>query len=233
MCPLPPALWDLGSLAIKKKLAATASAPAAHPSKKPSGAHALPVPLLPHPSPTDGCALVHPVEGAGGQGGNHTEKARLRPSPKHIVTFQRFFFPSPPQPWVLPVAITLSHNNEFPSRSSSADIIRGCRAQTGEKRRWGGGAAGTRTCVHLPSIAESSLAAPPWIYRLRTPGPRTAPASPVAAIIVWPRPGRAICLARRAAPLSLLPKPGSGAVPNAHPPSPLCNKPTRTPPLAA
>lgn len=66
------------------------------------------------------------------------------------------------------------------------------------------------------------------IYRLRTPRPRTAPASPAAAIIVWPRPGRAICSARRAAPLP--PQARLRAVPNAHPPSPLCNKPTRTPP---
>ena len=58
------------------------------------------------------------------------------------------------------------------------------------------------------------------IYRLRTPGPRTAPASPAAAIIVWPRPGRAICSARRAAPLP--PQTRLRAVPNAHPPSPLC-----------
>ena len=58
------------------------------------------------------------------------------------------------------------------------------------------------------------------IYRLRTPSPRAATASPAAAIIVWPRLGRAICSARRAAPLP--PRARLRAVPNAHPPSPLC-----------
>lgn len=57
-------------------------------------------------------------------------------------------------------------------------------------------------------------------YKLTTPGPRTAPTPPAAAIIVWPRPGRAICSARRAAPLP--PRARLCAVPNAHPPSPLC-----------
>lgn len=58
------------------------------------------------------------------------------------------------------------------------------------------------------------------IYELRTPGPVRAPAPPGSGIIVWPGPGRAICSARRAAPLP--PRAGLGAVPSAHPPGPLC-----------
>lgn len=81
---MPPrsARWDFGSLALKKKLAATASAPAAHPLK-PSGAHApSPVRLLPHPSPADGCALVHPVEaGVPVAKEETTEKARPQTQP--------------------------------------------------------------------------------------------------------------------------------------------------------
>lgn len=78
-----------------------------------------------------------------------------------------------------------------------------------------------RTCgsslKHRKFIAQKFFLA---IYKPTTPGPRTAPTPPAAAIIVWPRPGRAICSARRAAPLP--PRARLGAVPKAHPPSPLC-----------
>lgn len=60
----------------------------------------------------------------------------------------------------------------------------------------------------------------PRDLRTNNSRPQTAPTPPAAAIIVWPRPGPAICSARRAAPLP--PRAGLRAVPNAHPPSPLC-----------
>lgn len=58
------------------------------------------------------------------------------------------------------------------------------------------------------------------IYKLITGGCRTARTPPATAIIVWPRPDRAICSSRRAAPLP--PRSCLGVVPNAHPSSLLC-----------
>lgn len=49
------------------------------------------------------------------------------------------------------------------------------------------------------------------LYKLSTPSPVSAPAPPANGIIVWPGPGRAICSARRAAPLP--PEPGSARSP--------------------
>lgn len=66
------------------------------------------------------------------------------------------------------------------------------------------------------------------IYKLTTPGPRAAPASPASAIIVWPRPGHLLRASRSAitsqSPARRCPQrpPSQPAFPNAHPPSPLC-----------
>lgn len=143
-------------------------------------------------------------------------KRALKSSTERICTFQRFYG-SLPQPWVLPsnqLAIcncTSLYNNEFSPRVPSS-LPRASfgmlRTRTGEvfPGKMGRGlAAGERWEQEPVFIAEASpihrLDVFFVIYKLTTPGPRAAPAPPAAVIIVWPRPGRAICFVRRAAPL--------------------------------
>lgn len=74
------------------------------------------------------------------------------------------------------------------------------------------------------------------IYKLTTPGPRAAPASPASAIIVWPRPGHLLRASRSAitsqSPGSALsPTPTLPArFPQRPPSQPALYAPTRTPP---
>ena len=156
-------------------------------------------------------------------------KRAPKPSPKHILIFKDPFghclSPGfyPAISW--PIAhhyITMNFPGVPPSSGVHSEMQ---RTRTGrffqEKMgRWegDGGKAATRTCVHRAGITKSSLRASHDL--LTTPGPRAAPTPTAAAIIVWLRPGRAICSARRAAPLP--PQARLGAVPNAHPPKPLC-----------
>ena len=64
------------------------------------------------------------------------------------------------------------------------------------------------------------------IYKLTTPGPRAAPASPASAIIVWPRPGH-LLRASRSAITSQSP---ARRCPQRPPSQPALYAPTRTPP---
>lgn len=89
------------------------------------------------------------------------------------------------------------------------------------RKRWGQGRGeGSSGSKNLCSSLKRRLDVFLVIYKLTTAGPRAAPTPRAAGIIVWQRPGRAICSARRAAPFP--PQAQVGAVPNAHPPSLLC-----------